>query len=120
MSGSGLGQFDILGLVVEIGQDGGTETDGGYALREAGFPLNPLTHPADLGIRKGLVSAEEKFTVCVQLLEVGKGQSRQANGPVAAAGLGVLDLRQITGGVGHSPTNVDGHMLPVNVLRLES
>ena len=116
MSGCCLGQFNVLGLVIEVREDGCPKPDGCDVLPKAGLPLNPLTHPADLGIGEGLISAKQKSSVYMELLKIGECQSRETNRAVTAAGLGTLDLRPVAGGMGHGAPYMNSHVGNVYIL----
>lgn len=105
-----LGKFDVLGLVVQVRQDCGTEANGGDIFREASITLDALTHSADLRIGQGLVPAEQKFTRRFHLLQIGQSQGGQPNGAVTALRFGILDLRLVAVGMGHGPPNVKRHV----------
>ena len=60
MASSGLCGLDVMCLVVQVSQDGGSESNRCDFFRESNFPLYPVAHTLDLLIRQGLCSADDK------------------------------------------------------------
>ena len=114
-----LGQLYVLGLVVQVGEYGSTETNRRDVLTKACVPLDSVAHLSNLGIGQGALAAKHKFSR-FGLGKIGDSQGRQANRPGAAPGLGVLDFGLVAVWVGHGPANMYGSILWVNVGPLQS
>ena len=56
-----LGELNVLGLVVEVRQDGRAETDGGNVLGETCICFNAVAHTPYLGIGQRDLAAKDEI-----------------------------------------------------------
>ena len=81
----------------------------------AGITLDALAHLADLRVGQGLVPAKQKCARRFPLLQVRHSQGGQPDCAVTALRFGVLDLRLVSGGMGHGPPDMDCHAIAINI-----